>query len=175
MPWPFHRSCMLQAESEKLRQAWIQAVQASIASAYRESPDSYYIEVSTHFPLRTTLCLNLPFSFLQNIIRWTFLPFQSMFVLRLYLASGQNSLSIHQQHRFSQWTAGAQHQGGDHPAAHPVSAGERAVLWLWSGRPSLGLNQPGHPAVHRVLRHPQVERRKTSFRSRRPKGNLTFI
>ncbi|NWV52806.1 ACAP3 protein, partial [Daphoenositta chrysoptera] len=37
-------SCMLQADSEKLRQAWIQAVQASIASAYRESPDSYYIE-----------------------------------------------------------------------------------------------------------------------------------
>lgn len=36
---------MLQAESEKLRQAWIQAVQASIASAYRESPDNYYIEV----------------------------------------------------------------------------------------------------------------------------------
>uniref|UniRef100_A0A8B9UUP0 Arf-GAP with coiled-coil, ANK repeat and PH domain-containing protein n=1 Tax=Anas zonorhyncha TaxID=75864 RepID=A0A8B9UUP0_9AVES len=40
------KSCMLQADSEKLRQAWIQAVQASIASAYRESPDSYYIEVS---------------------------------------------------------------------------------------------------------------------------------
>uniref|UniRef100_A0A8C5EI73 Arf-GAP with coiled-coil, ANK repeat and PH domain-containing protein n=1 Tax=Gouania willdenowi TaxID=441366 RepID=A0A8C5EI73_GOUWI len=39
-----YRSCMLQAESEKLRQAWIQAVQASIASAYRESPDTYYIE-----------------------------------------------------------------------------------------------------------------------------------
>ncbi|TSL61192.1 Arf-GAP with coiled-coil, ANK repeat and PH domain-containing protein 3 [Bagarius yarrelli] len=38
------KSCMLQAESEKLRQAWIQAVQASIASAYRESPDSYYVE-----------------------------------------------------------------------------------------------------------------------------------
>uniref|UniRef100_A0A8C1UWK1 Arf-GAP with coiled-coil, ANK repeat and PH domain-containing protein n=1 Tax=Cyprinus carpio TaxID=7962 RepID=A0A8C1UWK1_CYPCA len=41
------KSCMLQAESEKLRQAWIQAVQASIASAYRESPDKYYIEVCT--------------------------------------------------------------------------------------------------------------------------------
>uniref|UniRef100_A0AAQ5ZSW1 Arf-GAP with coiled-coil, ANK repeat and PH domain-containing protein n=1 Tax=Amphiprion ocellaris TaxID=80972 RepID=A0AAQ5ZSW1_AMPOC len=41
------KSCMLQAESEKLRQAWIQAVQASIASAYRESPDTYYIEVSS--------------------------------------------------------------------------------------------------------------------------------
>uniref|UniRef100_A0A7N8XED3 Arf-GAP with coiled-coil, ANK repeat and PH domain-containing protein n=1 Tax=Mastacembelus armatus TaxID=205130 RepID=A0A7N8XED3_9TELE len=40
---PF-KSCMLQAESEKLRQAWIQAVQASIASAYRESPDTYYRE-----------------------------------------------------------------------------------------------------------------------------------
>ncbi|XP_069566983.1 arf-GAP with coiled-coil, ANK repeat and PH domain-containing protein 3 isoform X2 [Brachyistius frenatus] len=38
------KSCMLQAESEKLRQAWIQAVQASIASAYRESPDTCYIE-----------------------------------------------------------------------------------------------------------------------------------
>ncbi|KAM4611125.1 arf-GAP with coiled-coil, ANK repeat and PH domain-containing protein 3 [Polymixia lowei] len=38
------KSCMLQAESEKLRQAWLQAVQASIASAYRESPDTYYIE-----------------------------------------------------------------------------------------------------------------------------------
>uniref|UniRef100_A0A8C3IDD8 Arf-GAP with coiled-coil, ANK repeat and PH domain-containing protein n=1 Tax=Chrysemys picta bellii TaxID=8478 RepID=A0A8C3IDD8_CHRPI len=38
------KSCMLQADSEKLRQAWIQAVQASIASAYRESPDSYSIE-----------------------------------------------------------------------------------------------------------------------------------
>lgn len=37
---------MLQAESEKLRQAWIQAVQASIASAYRESPDICSIEVS---------------------------------------------------------------------------------------------------------------------------------
>lgn len=36
---------MLQAESEKLRQAWIQAVQASIASAYRECPDTCYIEV----------------------------------------------------------------------------------------------------------------------------------
>uniref|UniRef100_A0AAY4D7A1 Arf-GAP with coiled-coil, ANK repeat and PH domain-containing protein n=1 Tax=Denticeps clupeoides TaxID=299321 RepID=A0AAY4D7A1_9TELE len=33
------KSCMLQAESEKLRQAWVQAVQASIASAYRETSD----------------------------------------------------------------------------------------------------------------------------------------
>uniref|UniRef100_A0A8C8G0W0 Arf-GAP with coiled-coil, ANK repeat and PH domain-containing protein n=1 Tax=Oncorhynchus tshawytscha TaxID=74940 RepID=A0A8C8G0W0_ONCTS len=41
-----NKSCMLQAESEKLRLAWIQAVQASIASAYRESPDYHYIEVS---------------------------------------------------------------------------------------------------------------------------------
>uniref|UniRef100_A0A670ZTZ7 Arf-GAP with coiled-coil, ANK repeat and PH domain-containing protein n=1 Tax=Pseudonaja textilis TaxID=8673 RepID=A0A670ZTZ7_PSETE len=30
------KSCILQADSEKLRQAWIQAVQTSIASAYRE-------------------------------------------------------------------------------------------------------------------------------------------
>lgn len=37
---------MLQAESEKLRQAWIQAVQASIASAYRDISENYYIEVS---------------------------------------------------------------------------------------------------------------------------------
>ncbi|XP_075405836.1 arf-GAP with coiled-coil, ANK repeat and PH domain-containing protein 3 isoform X1 [Tenrec ecaudatus] len=38
------KSCMLQADSEKLRQAWVQAVQASIASAYRESPDSCHSE-----------------------------------------------------------------------------------------------------------------------------------
>lgn len=42
------RNCMLQAESEKLRQAWIQAVQASIASAYKDITDNYYIEVRTH-------------------------------------------------------------------------------------------------------------------------------
>lgn len=39
---------MLQAESEKLRQAWIQAVQASIASAYKDIADNYYIEVRTY-------------------------------------------------------------------------------------------------------------------------------
>lgn len=39
---------MLQAESEKLRQAWIQAVQASIASAYKDITDNYYIEVRSH-------------------------------------------------------------------------------------------------------------------------------
>lgn len=39
---------MLQAESEKLRQAWIQAVQASIASAYKDIADNYYIEVRTN-------------------------------------------------------------------------------------------------------------------------------
>lgn len=41
---------MLQADSEKLRQAWVQAVQASIASAYRESPDSCYSEVRCFSP-----------------------------------------------------------------------------------------------------------------------------
>lgn len=41
---------MLQADSEKLRQAWVQAVQASIASAYRESPDSCYREVGPPAP-----------------------------------------------------------------------------------------------------------------------------
>uniref|UniRef100_A0A8C2WWA9 Arf-GAP with coiled-coil, ANK repeat and PH domain-containing protein n=1 Tax=Cyclopterus lumpus TaxID=8103 RepID=A0A8C2WWA9_CYCLU len=49
------KSCMLQAESEKLRQAWIHAVQASIASAYRESPDTYYIEVRTASPSTSSI------------------------------------------------------------------------------------------------------------------------
>lgn len=44
---------MLQAESEKLRQAWIQAVQASIASAYKDITDNYYIEVRRHANTRT--------------------------------------------------------------------------------------------------------------------------
>lgn len=30
------RSCMMQADSEKLRQAWIKAVQNSIATAFRD-------------------------------------------------------------------------------------------------------------------------------------------
>lgn len=46
---------MLQADSEKLRQAWVQAVQASIASAYRESPDSCYSEVRPR-GLRAGVC-----------------------------------------------------------------------------------------------------------------------
>ncbi|XP_043348911.1 arf-GAP with coiled-coil, ANK repeat and PH domain-containing protein 2 isoform X2 [Dermochelys coriacea] len=33
------KNCMLQADSEKLRQAWIKAVQTSIATAYREKGD----------------------------------------------------------------------------------------------------------------------------------------
>nr|XP_023407419.1 arf-GAP with coiled-coil, ANK repeat and PH domain-containing protein 2 isoform X4 [Loxodonta africana] len=33
------KSCMLQADSEKLRQAWIKAVQTSIATAYRDKSD----------------------------------------------------------------------------------------------------------------------------------------
>lgn len=56
---------MLQADSEKLRQAWIQAVQASIASAYRESPDSCYIEVSPKLSWRTVWGERCCWQFLQ--------------------------------------------------------------------------------------------------------------
>lgn len=52
---------MLQADSEKLRQAWVQAVQASIASAYRESPDSCYSEVWPR-TARTPAC--------TRVLRW---------------------------------------------------------------------------------------------------------
>lgn len=38
------KSCILQADSEKLRQAWIQAVQASIATAYREKGEEPQVE-----------------------------------------------------------------------------------------------------------------------------------
>lgn len=34
-----NRSCMMQADSEKLRQAWIKAVQNSIATAFRDKGD----------------------------------------------------------------------------------------------------------------------------------------
>lgn len=52
---------MLQADSEKLRQAWVQAVQASIASAYRESPDSCYSEVwpTLPFHLHMLACVSM--------------------------------------------------------------------------------------------------------------------
>ncbi|XP_055486925.1 arf-GAP with coiled-coil, ANK repeat and PH domain-containing protein 1 [Leucoraja erinacea] len=36
------KSCMLQADSEKLQQAWIQAVQSSIATAFNESREDSY-------------------------------------------------------------------------------------------------------------------------------------
>uniref|UniRef100_A0A3P9NKE6 Arf-GAP with coiled-coil, ANK repeat and PH domain-containing protein n=1 Tax=Poecilia reticulata TaxID=8081 RepID=A0A3P9NKE6_POERE len=36
----FSQSCMMQADSEKLRQAWIKAVQNSIATAFRDKGDS---------------------------------------------------------------------------------------------------------------------------------------
>jgi len=48
-----HRSCMLQADSEKLRQAWIKAVQTSIATAYREKGDESEVSLKTKQP--TTL------------------------------------------------------------------------------------------------------------------------
>lgn len=43
-----HRSCMLQADSEKLRQAWIKAVQTSIATAYREKGDESEVSLKTN-------------------------------------------------------------------------------------------------------------------------------
>ncbi|XP_078394292.1 arf-GAP with coiled-coil, ANK repeat and PH domain-containing protein 2-like, partial [Cetorhinus maximus] len=33
-----HKSCVLQADSESLRQAWIRAIESSIVTAYRETP-----------------------------------------------------------------------------------------------------------------------------------------
>lgn len=150
---------MLQAESEKLRQAWIQAVQASIASAYRESPDTYYIEVRQrireHQPSvfkRYKQCSTKQSNLMSGFV-----------VCHSYLAPGPNGFSVHQQHRLGQRAAGAQRPRGDHPAEDPVSAGQRAVLRLRPGRPSLGLHQPRHPAVHRVLRHPQVEKHSVSL------------
>lgn len=47
---------MLQADSEKLRQAWIKAVQTSIATAYREKGDES--EVSLKICQTTTPPLN---------------------------------------------------------------------------------------------------------------------
>lgn len=39
---------MLQADSEKLRQAWIKAVQTSIATAYREKGDESEVSLTIH-------------------------------------------------------------------------------------------------------------------------------
>ncbi|KYO45316.1 arf-GAP with coiled-coil, ANK repeat and PH domain-containing protein 2 isoform X2 [Alligator mississippiensis] len=44
------KSCMLQADSEKLRQAWIKAVQTSIATAYREKGDESEKQEKKSFP-----------------------------------------------------------------------------------------------------------------------------
>lgn len=76
MLFPF-RSCMLQADSEKLRQAWIKAVQTSIATAYREKGDEsevskqycdtkWYINKVSNFSRNIAWLLKL--SFLWRII-----------------------------------------------------------------------------------------------------------
>lgn len=75
---------MLQAESEQQRQAWLQAVQASIASAYRQSPE---VEVSGRAERGRERA--------PQLIGWRFLP----------EASGPNRFAVHQQHRLSQRVA----------------------------------------------------------------------
>lgn len=42
-----NRSCMMQADSEKLRQAWIKAVQNSIATAFRDKGDDGEVKKQT--------------------------------------------------------------------------------------------------------------------------------
>lgn len=78
---------MLQAESEKLRQAWIQAVQASIASAYKDIADNYYIEVHAA-PVTPTL--------LHSYSESPPLTCPSIFTLSA--AVGPDCLALHQQH-----------------------------------------------------------------------------
>lgn len=75
---------MLQAESEKLRQAWIQAVQASIASAYKDIADNYYIEVGD---LRVATNRGCPPDFLTHVSTGV-----------SSAASGPDCVALHQQH-----------------------------------------------------------------------------
>lgn len=44
-----NRSCMMQADSEKLRQAWIKAVQNSIATAFRDKGDDSEVKKQTRW------------------------------------------------------------------------------------------------------------------------------
>lgn len=46
---------MLQADSEKLRQAWIKAVQTSIATAYREKGDESEVSLKINQTITTPL------------------------------------------------------------------------------------------------------------------------
>lgn len=81
---------MLQAESEKLRQAWIQAVQASIASAYKDIADNYYIEVRTHDFTRSNDHMVV---FLRRI---------SDTATSVSAAFRPDGIALHQQHRLRQ-------------------------------------------------------------------------
>lgn len=46
---------MMQADSEKLRQAWIKAVQNSIASAFRDKGDDGEVRKNKHKPADTKM------------------------------------------------------------------------------------------------------------------------
>lgn len=101
---------MLQAESEKLRQAWIQAVQASIASAYKDITDNYYIEVRRRADTR--LATDAAVLFLTR--------------LPVPAASGPNGLALHQQHRLGQRaprSGGEERQGGPGGRGEPAPKG----------------------------------------------------
>lgn len=41
-----YRSCMMQADSEKLKQAWIRAMQNSIATAFRDRSDDSEVTIT---------------------------------------------------------------------------------------------------------------------------------
>lgn len=145
---------MLQAESEKLRQAWIQAVQASIASAYKDIADNYYIEVWTHTEHSNIYCCK------HNLIRLL-----GVWPVPLFSAAlGPDSLPLNKQHRLCQR---AQREGGEGwqrssgrgrrpPSEGTEPARKRTVLWLRPNGSMLGFHQPGCAALHRVLRDPQV-------------------
>lgn len=49
------RCCLLQADSERQQQAWISAVQNSIASAFQERREDPHSPVTTHAPLLPSL------------------------------------------------------------------------------------------------------------------------
>lgn len=48
-----NRSCILQADSEKLRQAWIKAVQNSIATAFRDKGEDGEVQSRQILDIRT--------------------------------------------------------------------------------------------------------------------------
>lgn len=133
----------MQADSEKLRQAWIKAVQNSIATAFRDKGDDS--EVTDTLPAPVT-----DFQSIQKV------PDPLLNPSRVPPEAGQEVVHVDRKPGLWRRAQGEVSEGGERPAEGPGHPREQRLLRLWPAGPPLGQHQPGHHPLHTVLWNSQV-------------------